>query len=266
MYQSYGPLDAFELKVRGLLCEMDRMADDALHNDDIGELRGQVRGLQAGFNDLGRKLDEGLGRLTDYIRTSSEKTEARIDAQAQRTDARFEELANRQLSALDGKSSAQWQVFAYIGATVLSLVGLGGTFYTITRSPIDANFADLKASDVAFRQELKELAHEFVPSSQVMVQFDDMNRRVTVMGDRLHAEELRGSAQTAEIRAIDKELDLVRSDQRVMNTDMATRAQVHDLNDRITTTSNRLQTVYDKNYTPSTATASPPPIAGAPGR
>lgn len=235
------------------------MADEAAHTTDIGELRGQVRGLQAGFDDLGQRLDRGLQQLGDAIRSSTERTNERIESQQQRTDARFEALAQASLSAANAKGAQSWQVFTYIGSGIIGIAGLAATFYSLTRSPIDANFARDAAA-------IAKLIDTTVPEKQLNVQFATVNAKLDSNTDRLQKAEIALAKTQQKAEDQQQQISENRQDMKEAHAASATKSQIADVNDRITTVSNRLQTVYDKNYVPAVPTSSPPPTAGAPGR
>ena len=223
--------------------------------DDIGELRGQVRGLQSGFNDLGRKLDEGLKGLTDYIRSSTERTEARIDAQGSRTDLKFEELAKAQLDQVAGKSSNYATNLGIAVTAILGVAGLGGTFWALTKAPIDSNFSRLDNNVAIISNKLDatfaSIGANYVPKEQINTQFKFQGEMIEKIADRQFTVALNQARGLAEIEAMKERLIEYKADLKTAVLQGVSKDQLAELAKRLDTTEGKLQYLYDKNYATS---------------
>lgn len=162
------------------------MAEETLHNDDVGELRGQVRGIISTQAELGRNLENGLRNLGEQIQRVSERQDQRLVEQSLRTDAKFEAMAQQNLAQLGAKGNQQWQIFAYIGSTILGLASVGAVFYGLTKAPIDQAFQRQDAATGGNAGDIKTLETVIIPT--LVEKTRDSNDKLREYADKKFAD------------------------------------------------------------------------------
>ena len=213
-----------------------RMSESVNGNGTVAALQAKVQGLEHQFDGFQQSFDKQIGGLADTINKFIDKV-----------DRQFGELGKERSEKANADRSTVWIVVGIAVSSVIGLLGIGATFWSLSQAPVTTELArhdlDLREMHASFetRDELK--ANFLILSEGIRAN----SSLLAAKADRGVQEEVTKRLEQAQAYQM-REHDHLSQSVMDLRKDAASKAELQNLNERVSTLSDRIQSIFDKNY------------------